>query len=704
MVNYGMSNSQQFVSQHFLSIVVILQVAMYVFLFLNFQFAREVIGVFYLTFIPGLIFIRLLKIELNTTEVILYGAGFSVAFLMIAGLAINEVGSIVGFNFPLATLPLSLFINTLIIIGAAAAHLRQSKTQPNQIPQKSSFSPSHLILTLIPIISIIGAYTVNATGNNFFLLVMILAIALVFTFAAFYAKSTNIYPFAIFMIALALLFQVSLSSTYLLSYGGDSPAEFLVFRTTQLAAHWNPTFMVATDQVFGRYNAMLSITILPTVYSNMLGMDPANVYKIIYPLIFALVPVALYALWQPYIGKKFAFFAAFLFIAESTFYTGLTALNRQMIGELFFVLLLLVILNKKLKSEIKFATFAVLSIGLIFSHYALAEIFLFLIFIAWAVTVFYFKRPTLNLQLNMILFFSVAMFAWYIYTSGAIVFDSFHSFATSVLGQLGGFFDPASRGTQVLTGLGLTQSPSFLNTISRGFAYLTELFIVLGIVALLAKKTHFRFDKDYIVFGLVAFAFLVALVAVPGLADALNMTRFYHILLMILAPFCIIGMWSAVKLIWRHEKKIVVCLLIVAVLVPYFLFQTNFVYEVAGSQSWSIPLSGYRMDPVQLYGNYGYIDGYSVHGALWVSANVPYKNNLVADNDIYSALTAYGLIYRGYVIGLTPTTIMHSGEYAYLSYLSVNYQQLSYNYTLEPIFNQTDLIYSNGGSNIYFAP
>ena len=69
---------------------------------------------------------------------------------------------------------------------------------------------------------------------------MILAIALVFAFGAFYAKSTNIYPFAIAMVALALLFQVSLSSTYLLPYGGDSPAEFFVFRTTQLAATLEP--------------------------------------------------------------------------------------------------------------------------------------------------------------------------------------------------------------------------------------------------------------------------------------------------------------------------------------------------------------------------------------------------------------------------------------------------------------------------------
>ena len=73
----------------------------------------------------------------------------------------------------------------------------------------------------------------------------------------------------------------------------------------------------------GRYNAMLSITILPTVYSNMLGMDPELVFKIIYPLIFAFVPIALYALWKPYIGKKFAFLASFLFMA------GICILHRD---------------------------------------------------------------------------------------------------------------------------------------------------------------------------------------------------------------------------------------------------------------------------------------------------------------------------------------------------------------------------------------
>jgi uncharacterized membrane protein len=699
-----MNYNPKSLSQHFLGIVVFLQVLMYISLFLNYPLAREVVGIFYLTFIPGLIFIKLLKLELGTLEFILFSVGFSVAFLMLSGLVINEFGSIVGFSFPLSTLPLSLFVNTLIIIGAAVAHLRQGNAKQNAVSQKPSFPASTLLLALIPVLSIVGTYFVNTTGNNFFLLIMILSIALLFTVVAFYEKSTSVYPFAILMIALALLFQVSLISNYILPYGGDSPAEFYVFRTTQLNSQWNPIFAFPSDQGFGRFNAMLSVTVLPTVYSNMLGMDPTWVYKIIYPFIFAFVPLGLYLLWQPYIGKKFAFLAAFLFMAQSTFFTEMTALNRQMIGELFFVLLLLVLLNKKIKLEAKFISFAIFSFSLIFSHYALAEIFLFLVFAAWATSVFYLKRPSFNLRLSMIVFFFVTMFGWYIYTSGAIVFDSFMTFAGYVTSQVGELLNPASRGQEVLIGLGLAQSPSILNTISRAFAYITELFIVLGIVALILKKTHFRFERDFTVFSVVAVALLVALTVVPGLANTLNMTRFYHVLLMLLAPFCIIGMWAFAQFIFKHEKKLLVSLLIVAVLVPYFLFQTNFAYEVAQTDSWSIPLSEYRMNPLRLYGDYGYIDSYSVYGAEWVSKSVPYQNNTVADNALYTALTAYGLIYRGYVGGITNETVMHPGEFAYLSYISVEYEKLTWNGTLYAVLNQTDLIYSNGGSEVYCGP
>ncbi len=699
------NSAQRFISQHFLAVVLILQVAMYLSLFLNYPLARMAVGLVYLTFVPGLVLIKLLKLnELGTLEVIVFSVGFSIAFLMLAGLVINQFGYVFGINFPLSTLPLSLFINTLIIIGAALAHLRQGKIKQQTGNLRDRFNPVLLLLALLPILSVIGTYLVNVTENNSVLIVMLVAVAGLFGASMFYHKSIpKFYAFAIFMIALALLWQTSLVSNYVVPNGGDSPAEFYVFQLAQSNGHWNPTFAFA-DENLGRFNAMLSITVLPTVYSSMLGMDPTMIFKIVYPVIFALVPVALYLLWQPYIGKKLSFAAAFLFMAQSTFFTEMVALDRQMIGELFFVLLLLVLLSKNVRKEGKFVGFAILGIGLVFSHYALAEIFLFLIFAAWAVSTFYFKKPSFNLQFSTIIFFFVAMFVWYIYTSGAVVFDSFLTFISYVTSQLGGFLNPASRGQTVLAGIGLAESPSVLNTISRVFAYATEIFIVIGIIALLKKKTPFRFDRDFTVFSLVTVLLLVLLTVVPGLANTLSMTRFYHILLMILAPFCVIGMWYLTKFLLRHEKQVVVSMLVVAVLVPYFLFQTNFVYEVAKTDSWSIPLSGYRMDPMRLYGSLGYIDTYSVYGAEWVGGNVPYQYNLVADNALYTALTAYGLVYRGYAIPLRNDTVLNSGQFVYLSYISINYEQQSSNSTLPQILNKTDVVYSNGGSEINYKP
>jgi uncharacterized membrane protein len=701
-----MDFNSKFLFQNFLPIVVVLQVALYISLFVNIPLARVIVGIVYLTFIPGLILIKLLKLDaLGTLETILFSVGFSIAFLMLSGLVINQFGYLFGLNFPLSTLPLSLFINTLVIVGAAAAYLRQGKTQQPPAGFGSfTFSPSFLVLLLIPLLSIVGVYFVNATGNSLVLLGMIVAIAALFMVGAFYDRSPKFYAFAILMVAVALLLHVSLISNYILPYGSDSPTEFFVFRTTQLNSQWNPVFAFPADQGFGRFNAMLSITILPTVYSNILGMDPTWVFKLVYPLIFALVPLGLYLLWRPYIDKKFAFIASFLFMAQSTFFTEMIALNRQMIGELFFILLLLLLLNKKVTTQGKFVGFVILGFGLIFSHYALAEIFLFLIFAAWAVSALYLKKPNFNLQFSMIIFFFVAMFVWYIYTSGAVVFDSFMTFTGYITNQLGDFFNPASRGQAVLTGLGLVQSPSILNTVSRVFAYLTEIFIVIGIIALIRKKTHFCFERDFTVFSLVAFVILALTTVVPGLANTLSMTRFYHILLMFLAPFCIIGIWAFVQLIFKHEKKLLVSLLVIAVLVPYFLFQTNFVYEVAKTDSWSVPLSGYRMPPLRLYGDDGYIESFSVYGALWVSNHVPYQNNLAADNDIYTALTAYGLVYRGYVAGLDNETVLHSGEFVYLSYVSIRCDTPATNNILRSVLNQTDVVYSNGGSEVRSVP
>jgi len=76
-----MSSNQQNISKHFLAIVVVFQIILYLAMFLNLSTVRIVIGAAYLTLIPGLIITKLLKLDnLGTAESIIYTVGFSIAF------------------------------------------------------------------------------------------------------------------------------------------------------------------------------------------------------------------------------------------------------------------------------------------------------------------------------------------------------------------------------------------------------------------------------------------------------------------------------------------------------------------------------------------------------------------------------------------------------------------------------------------------
>jgi uncharacterized membrane protein len=694
-------------SINFLATMLLLQFTAFVTVFFDIPVARQVICFVYFTFIPGFVFLKILKLEeLDSVEMVLFSVGLSVAFLMIAGLFINEFSFIFGVSQPLSLVPLMIVLNSLIFIGVVLAYLKRKdvKIWKSQPAEKS---PSILLFLFLPILSIVGAMYVNAHSNNLILLFTIVSISVLFIGGVLSKKllPPKLYPFAVLMIAIAIIYHATLISSYIVSFGSDVHYEYFVFKFTQNNAYWSSTNPFFGSIGLGRYYSMLSITILPTIYSNLLNVDQM-MFKIIFPLIFSLVPLGLYQLWKEYVGKKYAFISAFLFMAGSTFYSEIVALNRQMIAELFFVLLLLVILNKKMKPVNKIICFMIFSFALVTSHYALAEIFLFFI-VFTAVSLIVLKRPSRNITVPMIVFFGVVMFTWYVYTSGSATFNSFLKFGEYVYGQLGYFSNPASRGQTVLLGIGLVQSPSIWNTISRMFAYLTEAFIVFGFVGLITKRSRVHVEKEYFILTFAAIIILAMLLLVPGLANTLQMSRFFHILLFFLAPLCVVGAEFIVKLFSKREKEIAVSVLLLIVLVPYFLFQTNFVYEVTGSDSWSIPLSGYRMNVLRLYGQFGYIDAYSAYGAQWLSKNVDIKNSaLYADEKARgNVLTMYGMIYGGN--SLSNTTVVADNGVVYLSTLNVvkgviPFGQLSWNTSeLSFIFDDLNVIYTNGGSEIY---
>ncbi|MHA1851891.1 MAG: DUF2206 domain-containing protein, partial [Candidatus Heimdallarchaeaceae archaeon] len=668
-------------SKNFLLAVLIFQFAVYITVFFDIPVARQVIGFIYFTFIPGFVIAKLLKLDsLDGLETLIFSVGLSIAFLMLIGLLVNEILFLVRISRPLSLMPLIITFNSFILIGGVLAYLRNEGVKLSN-RGFSHLSLFDLLFLCLPILSVVGVMWMNSHANNVILLFMLVAIPSLLVIALVSKKfsSLKLYPFAVVAIAVSLLLHSSLVSNYIIPFGSDVPVEYFVFKSTQNNAYWSSVNPYSGDIGHGRIFSMLSVTILPTIYSNLLNIEATWVFKMLFPLIFSFVVLGLYQLWKGFVGDKYAFISTFLFMAYATFYTEMLGLNRQMVAELFFVLLLFVIMNNKMKSFSRILCYIFLSFGLVTSHYGLSEIFLFFVSLVF-VSMFVVKRPSRKITASMIILFFVVMFTWYIYTSGSAVFDSLLSFGDYVYSQLGEFFNPASRGQTVLRGLGLERPPTIWNAISRAFAYTTQFLIVVGFLSLVTKRVKVRFESEYSIFCLVAVTFLAALILVPGLANTMNMSRFYHILLFFLAPLCVMGAEVLVRLIFKRKEEFLVSILLLTVLVPYFLFQADFVYELTGSESWSIPLSKYRMDPLRLYGSFGYIDAYSASGAQWLSKNVDVVNSqLYADGASRNyVLTVYGMIYRGYVNGLSNTTKVAGDGVVYLSTLNVVYGKMVY--------------------------
>jgi uncharacterized membrane protein len=200
---------------------------------------------------------------------------------------------------------------------------------------------------------------------------------------------------------------------------------------------------------------------------------------------------------------------------------------------------------------------------------------------------------------------------------------------------------------------------------------------------------------------------LVALIVVPGLANTLNITRFYHILLFFLAPLCILGAGMFVEVILKRRTAMVVSILLVIVLVPYFLFQTSFVYEVVGAQSYNLPLSEHRISLTTLRWNLGYFDESEQNGASWMSKTVNVENS-----NIYSdGSSAYGLLRALPIEVLTNTTVLSANATVYLNRANIvdetimgQYSAIAYYWnttSLMPNLGLGNVIYSNGGCEIY---
>lgn len=378
-----------------------------------------------------------------------------------------------------------------------------------------------ILFILLPLLSILGAVL---SINPILQLMVLMLSGLVVLFVLRGQVTPDYYfPLGVGVIAISLLFHMSLISRYFIGY--DVNLEYYAFRLTMDRSCWNTT--VTSGLELPIYNAMLSITILPSICSQIMGIDGSWVFKIVYPIIFSLVPVVLYRVYEKQTDKTVGFLSAFLFMSQWTFYNEMIALNRQIIAELIMVLLLLLLVNKRIDRIKKAILLIIFTITLVFSHYSITYLFIAFCFISWFMMrederLNFFRRlgvlhrSRTNLTGVQIMLITIIALAWYDFISnGAVLIALVRMISDVINGITTSFFSYKGRDPLVLRAIGLIPEISLWREINKVMYYVIQLFIFIGIVRSIRNKGE-NFDNLFLSSALSSLLILLLSIALPS--------------------------------------------------------------------------------------------------------------------------------------------------------------------------------------------
>ncbi len=679
-----------------------------------FPIMRQFIGFIYLTFVPGTLIVRILKMrKLETIDSLIYSLGFSIIFLMLTGFTLNYLCPVIGIREPISEKVLILSIDILVLLLCLINYSQgEIVTKNPYIHLNKLFAPSTIILLFVPFLSIVGTYYVNFHNNNYFLMVMFVFIAILFILAVndkFISK--DLYGFMIYLTAISLLFHMSLISMYIM--GADVHIEYYYANLVLSHKYWNPT-------LYGNANAMLSIVMLLPIYSIVCKLNLTWVIKIIYPLLFSFLPLVIYSIYKKQIGEKYAFVSVFYFMSIITFYTEMISLTRQQIAEILLSIIILVIVSEEKVIKKRFMLI-VFIFGLVVSHYGLTHlIFIFGIFM------FLFRKFGLKsfsseiFRLFFMLVFGVFVFSWDIYISSG-------SILVTIMTIFERIFNTAGKEVLSTASTTVVTAPSeyYSGVVLKKLYLISQFFISIGILGVLyeklIEKKKSNFNNDYLLFSIIFLAVLASSLFTSS--TGMNIHRLFHVASITLSLFVVIGYMTLVDFLKKGFKKMSInfhflntnFLLNVfsLILILFLLLNAGFIQELIKEEPKSLSLSQYRMqDKMRINDiNSKFMNEFDFQGITWLSNH---RNKTIST---YADLSTAGLDFISYGGMSKSANILNSvnntipeNTYIYLNCMNIRNGLMNGPYYLNafmdlgnvtPLFDAKNMIYSNGNSTIY---
>ena len=723
---------------------------------LNIPFLRQVLGFLFLTILPGVLILQILKLnKIGDTEKFVLSIGLSISFLMFFGLLLNNSSLGLGYKSPLSTVPLLVSFNIAAIALTFVAY-RLNKNTVFSLPDFNLNRSEKAFLTvpiLFPALSIFGMHIMNTSDNNVILMFLLFLIPIYVVFVCFLNRkfSKRLYPVVIFLISISLVLMFALRSNHII--GVDRHEEYYFFLTTLGDLHWS---------VFGpsTLDACLAISLLPTIYQSILNVGDEYLYKILSPLMISLLPLIIYILSKKYIGETYAFLASFFFMSQHTFIaTG----GRTQTAILFFAFAMMTLFNDKIDPLKKKILFIVFMASCMVSHYSTTYIFFFVMTGTFIGIEMLSKKYTFKKVISLtttILFFSMIFF-WYSQVTEA-AFNSGVSFVEDTLSSLNEFFvmEARSGSVEAMLGTGIWQK-GIPHRIEFILTWLTFAFIGVGVITLIrrykemsfpelkVKKPDFlkdKFEVTYFIVALILSGLLAATVALPYISAGYSLERQYALAIVILSVFFVIGgitlskhfffkpfKKSFIKNASRKRKHVLkeknnsffskegfdgknamgrengsevrAYLIILLILIPYFFCVTGVMYNI-----FDVPRAITLNSEGEQYEVY-YVHDQESYGAKWLKVHSEGKTKVYTDfygkyRLVSQASFSSNLIDRN-------SLLEHKKIKGciYLRYSNIVNGKLTgrssgtfYNYNLteyDDVFLEKNKIYNNGGSEVY---
>lgn len=700
---------------------------------------RQLVGLIYLLFVPGVLLLRIFNFnKLTTLQFLLYSVGTSISVLMFTGFFVNMIFPKVGILEPISTIPLMTTFSAIVIILCIFCYLKNidvnnTDLKINNTPD-GSLAPK-LLLWILPVLSILGTYFVNYYDNNFLLIFMIFIAAQIILLVAFDTFiPQQLYPLAIWSISISLIFHYTLITNYAGVHDGEFGYAKLVLE--------NHTWK--WDE-YGNYNSILSIAMLPSIFHFICNINLTWIYKIVFPLILSLIPLGVYNISRIYLNEKMSFLSACIFLINTEFFIELSIITKQMIAILFLVLLYMTILND---GNNRFSTSVIsiiFSTSLVVSHYGTSYLvmvsFIFILFILFFtknehIYVFlckmfsgsrryldivqsikvYSKEESQKISSNFVLLFTIFALSWYIYISNSSVLDSLLSIFSHVWESLvSNFLSPdSSRGMYMLT-----KDYTGLKIIHKYLKLGVIFLIVIGFFNGIFNYKKLNFGILYFSFSTYYLLLLISSVVFPQFS-VMSPGRLYILGLCLLSPLFSLS-------ISRTNFKLKYIKILYTFVVVLMLFNTQFIYLLANDSPTSISIGqeyvekyGDEKDKAKFYSNM--IIEYDVSSLKWLSKygckekKLFFTGGYTHIGSVYHNMEFFprDQIYGEYMDCYQELCNIHEYQYIFIMYSNVvknigfsmetdikpfNYFNFS---EFKPLLMNRSKIYSNGGSEILF--